>query len=125
MNNNTLSAITAVAFIVAIAIGLIVYLMTDYGLMIILWVTLLIFGLAFGVLSLWHPKDPSKFGPSPLINNMIIGYIIAMIGVIGLLYTTTDLDPVILIVILLISLAWVIIMGVLAKKLLTKNKEGQ
>jgi len=121
MNNRTLSAAVLGAFIIALAVGLIIYAVTDYGLTIILWVTLLIFGIAFFAVSFISPKEAGKFGPSESSYRMVVGIITAMIGLIGLLYTTTDLDPIILIAIFLIVIAVVVI----AVALMNKNKEGQ
>jgi len=121
MNNRTLSATVLGAFIIALAVGLITYAMTDYGLTIILWVTLLIFGIAVFAMSFMYPKESGKFGPSESSYRMVVGSIAALAGLIGLLYTITDIDPLILTAIFLIAFAVVII----AVALMNRNKEGQ
>ncbi|MCL2317886.1 MAG: hypothetical protein FWC44_02360 [Methanomassiliicoccaceae archaeon] len=125
MNSNTLSAITVIALIVALAIGLIVYVVTDYGLIIILWVTLMIFGGAYGTLAMFSPKESGKYGPAPFINNLIIGEIILMVGMIGLLYTISDVDPIILIAAFLVMLAGAIGSLVYFNYIYGKKRESQ
>ena len=121
MNNRTLSAALLGAFIIALAVGLIIFAVTDYGVTVILWITLLIFGIALVALSFMYPKESGKFGPSEFIYKLVAGVILAMIGLIGMLFTLTDMDPLILAAIFLIVLAVVIV----AVALMNGKKEGK
>jgi len=107
MNNKTLSAVVLGSFIIALAIGLIAYYATNYGLAIILWVTLLIFGIALFALSFLSSGKSSKFGTSESSYRMVSGILIAVIGLIGILYTATSISIWILAAIFLIVLALV------------------
>jgi len=107
MNNRTLSAVALGSFIIALAVGLIVYYATDYGLAVILWVTLLIFGIALFALSFLYSKESGKFTPSESLYRMVLGIIIAVLGLIGLLYTAANVNVIVLAAIFLIVLALV------------------
>lgn len=113
MNNRTLSAALLGAFIIALAVGLICFAVTDHGVTIILWITLLIFGGALVALSIVYPKDGTKFGPSESVYRMVAGTIAATAGLMGLLFTMTEMDPIILAALFLIVLAAVIIAAAL------------
>ena len=121
MNNRTLSAVVLGSFIIALAVGLIAYYATDYGLAIILWVTLLIFGIALFALSFLYPKESGKFTPSESLYRTVLGLIIAVIGLIGLLYTATSISWIILVAVFLIVLA---VVGI-AVALTNGKKEGR
>ncbi len=120
MNNKTLSAIVLGSFIVSLAIGLIIFALTDLGLMIVVWTVALLFGIDLFVLSFIYPGERGKFGPSESSYRMVVGAITAAVGLIGMLYTFTDLSVWILIAIFLIILA-VVIIGV---ALMNGKKEG-
>jgi len=121
MNNRTLSAVVLGSFIIALAVGLIAYYATDYGLAMVLWVTLLIFGIALFALSFLYPKESGKFTPSESSYKMVQGIIIAVLGLVGLLYTTASISPIILAAIFLIVLA---VTGI-AVALMNGKKGGQ
>ncbi|MCL1979154.1 MAG: hypothetical protein FWG60_03240 [Methanomassiliicoccaceae archaeon] len=107
MNNRTLSAVTLGSLIIALAIGLIFYAATDCGWMMIIWTTMLIFGIALFALSFLYPGESGKFGPSESIYRMVLGILIAVAGVIGILNTYTDVSIWILAAIFLIAVALV------------------
>jgi peptidoglycan/LPS O-acetylase OafA/YrhL len=109
MNNRITSVAALGAFIIALAIGLIIFAATDHGVTIILWTTLLIFGIALFALSFIYPKEEGKFGPSEAIYRMVAGVIIAMAGLTGMLHTLTDIDLLILAAMFLIVIAVLII----------------
>ena len=121
MNNKTLSAVTLGAFIIALAVGLIVYSVTDYDWTMIIWITLLIFGIALFALSFLSSSEPGKFGPSDSSYRMIMGILAATIGAVGLLNTLTNLSIWVLIAIFLIVLALV---GI-SVALMNGKKEGK
>ncbi|MDR1955159.1 MAG: hypothetical protein LBP82_04330 [Candidatus Methanoplasma sp.] len=121
MNNRTLSAVTVGAFIISLAIGLIVYAVTDLGFTIILWTAMLIFGIVLFAMSFMYPGASGKFGPSGSSYAMVMGILVAVIGLVGMLYTFTDLSVWILIAIFLIALAAV---GI-SVALMNGKKEGQ
>jgi len=120
MNNRTLSAVTAVSAIIALAVGLIVYVITD-ELMMILWTALLIFGIALLALSFLCSSESGKFGPSESINRFVWGALMAVIGAMGILSTYADINIWILVAIFLIAMALV---GTVALYVNGK-KEGQ
>jgi len=105
MDNRTLSAITLGSFLIALAIGIIVYVATSYGILIILWIALLIFGIALLALSFMYPTESGKFGPSESSFRMVWGILLAVVGFVGLLYTMTDVNVWILLAIILIAVA--------------------
>ncbi|MCL2031778.1 MAG: hypothetical protein FWG96_00665 [Methanomassiliicoccaceae archaeon] len=104
MNNRTLSAVTLGSLIISLAVGLIVYVLTDRWIMI-LWTTMLIFGIALFVLSFMYPRESGKFGPSAFTYIMAWGVIAAAVGTVGILSVYTDISIWILAAILLIVLA--------------------
>ncbi|MCL2295817.1 MAG: hypothetical protein FWC29_01885 [Methanomassiliicoccaceae archaeon] len=120
MNNKTLSAVALGSAIIALGIGLIVYVVTD-KLMMVLWTALLIFGIALLALSFLYSSKSGKFGPSESIYRMVLGILLAVVGVIGMLHTYTDVSVWILIAIFLIALALV---GIVVA-LMNGKKEGQ
>ncbi|MDR0309371.1 MAG: hypothetical protein LBH88_01240 [Candidatus Methanoplasma sp.] len=105
MNNRTLSAVTLGAFLIALAVGLVIYASTDHGSMIVLWTTMLIFGMLLFALSFMYSGESGKFGPSESSYRMVAGILVAVIGLIGMLYTFTDLSVLILVAIFIIALA--------------------
>jgi len=121
MNTKTLSAVALGSFIIALAVGLLVYEATSYGLAIILWVAMLIFGIALFALSFLYSGESGKFSPSESSYRMVAGILIAVIGLIGILYETTDVSLLILAAIFLIALALV---GI-SVALMNGNKEGK
>ena len=120
MNKRTLSAVTVGSFIIALAVGLIVYVATK-EVQMILWVTMLIFGIALIALSFLYSSESKKFGPSESIYILVCGVIVTVIGVIGILHTYTDISIWILVAIFLIVLA---LTGI-AVALINGNKEGK
>jgi membrane-bound ClpP family serine protease len=105
MNNKTLPALTVGAFLLAVGIGLIIYSATDNGILIVLWIALLIFGVFLLISSTMSSKQSGKFGPSDFSYRLAMGAIVATVGVIGLLYTFTDLSVWILVAIFIIVIA--------------------
>lgn len=120
MNNRTLSAVTLGAFIISLAAGLIVFAVANYGPAIILWITMLIFGIVLFALSFMYSGEPGKFGPSESSYRMVAGILAAAIGLIGMLYTLTEINRWILAAIFLIILALVVI-----SVALMNGKEGK
>ncbi|MDR3074875.1 MAG: hypothetical protein LBU30_02405 [Candidatus Methanoplasma sp.] len=107
MKSRTLSAVTLGLFIISLAAGLIVFSVTDHGPMIILWVTILIFGTALFVMSFMYSGEIGKFGPSDSIYMMVPAILLAVIGLLGILHMFTDLSIWILVAVFLIALALV------------------
>jgi peptidoglycan/LPS O-acetylase OafA/YrhL len=121
MNNRTLSAMTLGSFLISLGIGIILYVATDYGLMIILWTTLLIFGIALLALSFMYSAESGKFGPSESSYRMVAGTLTAVVGFIGMLNTFADVSIWILAAIFIIALALVIMIVAL----INGKKEGR
>jgi len=101
-----MSAVALGSFIIAVAIGLIVYVATGKAMMT-LWTALLIIGIALVAMSFLYPSESGKFRPPESIYILAAGVIIAVIGVIGILNTYTDINFWILVAIFLIALALV------------------
>jgi hypothetical protein len=120
MNNKTLSAVTAGSLVIALAVGLIVYVVTDKWIMI-LWTFLLIFGIALFALSFLYPRESGKFGPSESSYMMVMSILPAAVGAKGLLNTCTDISNWILIAIFLIALA----LAGMTVALMNGKKEGK
>jgi len=130
MNSNTLSAITVVALIAALAIGLIVYFVTEFDVLIILWVTLTVFGMALGYIALMSQmmaqKKSGKSEPlTPFFNKLIVADVILLAGMLGVVYTVFEFDPIFLITAYLVFLALAIIAAVWLNIIRVKKKEGK
>jgi len=121
MNNKLLSAVTLGSFLISLAVGLIIYVATDCGLLTILWTVLLIFGIALFALSFMYSGESKGFGPSESSYRMVLGIILAVIGLIGILNTFTDVDILILVAIFIIA---VVLIGIFTA-LMNGKKEGQ
>ena len=84
MNNNTWSAITVGALLLSIAVGIVVYLSTGQILDVI-WGILIVFGLFLGVTSIFRGgKNNNNFGGSTGDATLVMGILIAGVGVAGL-----------------------------------------
>ncbi len=105
LNNRTLSAVSLGMFIIALAIGIIAYMALDKGVLIILWVTALIFGLTLCLMSNLFSDKTTGAGPSERIYRLAVGAFVALIGIVGLMYTATNIDWIYLIAIFLIGIA--------------------
>jgi hypothetical protein len=104
MNNRTTSAVTLGLVIIALAVGLIVYYLTDSipgGIA----VTILVAGIAVASTSIGYSGTPDKYGPSDLLYRLVAGLVVAVIGVIILIYAFTDLSAIILVAIFLVAIA--------------------
>jgi hypothetical protein len=105
MNNKMIPVVILGAFIISLAIGLVVYSVTDYGWMIILWTTLLVFGIALIALAFASSREEGKYGPSHFAYRLAVSIILTTIGVIGMLDTFTDVSIWILVAIFLVAIA--------------------
>jgi hypothetical protein len=104
MNSRTTSAVTLGLIIIALAVGLIVYHLTDSipgGIAVII----LVAGIALASTSLGFSGTPDKYGPSDSLYRLVVGLVVAVIGVIILVYAFTDLSAIILVAIFLIAIA--------------------
>ena len=121
MNAKTLSAVTLGSLLISIAVGLLVWTVTDESPIIVIWTALLIFGVILVLLSFMYSPVPTKFGPSDAMYKLVCGILAAMIGLIGMLYTFTDLEFWVLVAIFIIALA---VTGI-AVALVNGKREGQ
>jgi hypothetical protein len=87
-NSRTSAAISAGAFLLAVAFGLVVgYTTGDY--ISAIWVVLIAFGLYMVVASRFRNRDQDSFGPSEADAMVAGGLVMAGIGAAGLVYTYT------------------------------------
>ncbi len=121
LNNRTLSAITLGTFIIALAIGFLAYKALDDGILVILWTTALIFGLALCVMSSMFDDSTTGAGPSERIYRLAVGAFVALIGIVGLAYTSANLDWIYVIALFLIGLA---VIGILIALANNKKEAG-
>jgi len=120
MNNRTMSAVILGSAIIAIAVGLIVYAVIGGSVTIILWTGALIFGISLIALSFLSSKKSGKFSPSEFTYRFVNGVLMAVFGVIGILYLYADISPWILVALFLIALALV---GIVAALVNGKKEE--
>ncbi|MDR2845665.1 MAG: hypothetical protein LBV63_00120 [Candidatus Methanoplasma sp.] len=104
MNSRTTSAVTLGLVIIALAVGLIVYYLTDSipgGISAII----LVAGIAVASTSIGFSGTPDKYGPSDFLYRLVVGLVMAVVGVIILIYAFTDLSTIILAAIFLVAIA--------------------
>jgi hypothetical protein len=104
-NNGILPAVMAGIFLIAIAIGTLVYAVADSGILTILWITLMILGLAMCALSGLYQKSETDFGASGPIAKIALGSVLALVGIVGTIATFVSIGLLYIIVILLIGIA--------------------
>jgi hypothetical protein len=112
-------AVTLGLVIIALAVGLIVYYLTENALGAV-GVVVLIAGAVTSVLALGYSATPDKFGPSEAMYRLAAGAVAADVGVVLLLAAFTSLGAVILVAIFLIILA---VVGISVA--LINGKEGK
>lgn len=120
LNSRTLSAVKLGVFIIAFAIGILLYMAVKKDVLVIVWGTLLIFGIALCILSRLSSNATTGAGPSDLMYNLVIGAVLTLVGLAGLLYSMTSLGLVYIAVIVLIGIA---VIGI-AAALINNNKEA-
>ncbi|MFA6804858.1 MAG: hypothetical protein WCQ23_03895 [Candidatus Methanomethylophilaceae archaeon] len=120
LNSRTLSAVKLGVFIIAFAIGILLYMAVKKDVLVIVWGTLLIFGIALCILSGLSSNATTGTGPSDLMYNLVIGAVLTLVGLAGLLYSMTSLELVYIAVIVLIGIA---VIGI-AAALINNKKEA-
>lgn len=120
LNSRTLSAVKLGVFIIAFAIGILLYMAVKKDVLVIVWGTLLIFGIALCILSGLSSNATTGTGPSDLMYNLVIGAVLTLVGLAGLLYSMTSLGLVYIAVIVLIGIA---VIGI-AAALINNKKEA-
>jgi hypothetical protein len=119
MNSRTTSAVTLGLVIIALAVGLIVYYLTDNvlgGISVII----LVAGIALASTSIGFSGVPDKYGPSDFLYRLVVGLVVAVIGVIILISAFTDVSGIILAAIFIIAIA---VIGIFAA--LVNGKGGK
>lgn len=89
--NRELSAIKGAIFPLSLIVGLIVYSITDLGIGIILWIMLIMMGIAIAVLSPALKNRSTDFGPNNTDYSLVTGVLVAVIGFAGYLWDCTDI----------------------------------
>ena len=120
MNTRTLSAVTLGLLLISFAVGLIVGMVTDKGILAIVCITILIFGIVLAAMSLLYPNGQTKFGPSEGMYKLVCGLMLVTIGLVGTLNVYTDIGLTILAAIFIVMIAVIII----SVALMNAKKEG-
>lgn len=89
MSSRTWSAIAAGVFLLAVALGILIYMDTGDA-FDALWTILIVFGLYIGLSSAFKDRGNDNFGPSEADVSLVGGVILAGIGLSGLVYSFTD-----------------------------------
>lgn len=89
LSSRTLNAIGAGAFLIAVALGIILYTVTGNALDAV-WMILIVFGLYMGITSTLRSRSTDGFGPSEADVTVVGGALLAGIGVAGLIYSISD-----------------------------------
>lgn len=104
-----LSAITGAMFLVSLAVGLVLYYMTEMGAGIILWVILIIMGATVAVLAPLQRGRSTNFGPSETDYGLVTGILMLVIGLAGYMYMFTDLDWIAPVALIILAVAALVI----------------
>lgn len=107
--DRTLSAITGAMFLVSLAVGLVLYYMTEMGVGIILWVILIIMGATVAVLAPLQRGRSTNFGPSETDYGLVTGILMLVIGLAGYMYMFTDLDWIAPVALIILAVAALVI----------------
>ncbi len=86
-DSRTVSAVTLGVFIIALAVALLAYHFMNKGVLVILWVTALIFGVALCFLSNLYEGKEKRGEPSEGMYRLAVGAVTALIGITGLMST--------------------------------------
>lgn len=89
INSRTLNAISAGALLLAIALGVILYTVTEQALDAI-WTILIVFGIYMAISSVLRGKNTDSFGPSEADVTIVGGTLLAGVGLAGLVYSLTN-----------------------------------
>lgn len=101
----TRGAVVAAAAIIAVAVGLLVCGLGNLAWLNMLWIFLLIFGLALVAVGFTYSSTPDKFGPSEQVYRLAVGAILALFGLVGLLWQNTSAGWFVYLAVLLIGIA--------------------
>ena len=104
VNGRTVSAIQTGLFLIAVAVALIVYMITDNAIGA-LCSLFLVFGLVLCVMSPLRSSKTTGIGAADDVYNLAIGMVIAVVGLIGVLWACTDLGGIVLAAIFLVCIA--------------------
>ena len=88
LNSRTLNAISAGVLLLAIALGIVLYTVTE-DVFDALWTILIVFGVYMGASSVFRGKNTDNFGPSEADVTVVGGTLIAGIGLAGLVFSMT------------------------------------
>lgn len=89
ISSRTLNAISAGALLLAIALGVILYTVTEQALDAI-WTILIVFGIYMAISSVLRGKNTDNFGPSEADVTIVGGTLLAGVGLAGLVYSLTN-----------------------------------
>ncbi len=108
MSTRTWNAIAAGVFLLAVALGILIYSSTG-DVFDVLWTILIVFGLYVGLSSVFKDRGNDNFGPSEADVSLVGGIILAGIGVSGLVYSvTSDVLYTVVLLIVIVAVAGII-----------------
>lgn len=102
-SGRTWSAISAVALLISIALGLLLFWYTG-DILDALWGILIVFGIYMAVASAFRAKDADGFGPSPADAAAAGGIMVLGVGLAGLSYSLMG-EVIISVVVIIVFLA--------------------
>ncbi|NLL94327.1 MAG: hypothetical protein GX224_00965 [Thermoplasmatales archaeon] len=117
MAQRTLDAITAVATLIALALGLTAYIVTDKGALIAVWVVLAVMGVVLAATSLVQTDSPGDYGPSQSNYRFALGAVMLIAGAVGYIATFSDAGAAVTLLVAILAIA------VLAAILTIKNRK--
>lgn len=100
----TTQAITAGLVLIAAAAAILVWGLTDLGIGAVVGIFLAVVGVAVAVMSLMHSAEPDKFGPSEKVYRLVFGFVLILVGMVGIL-SAFDLGWYVYAAVLLIGIA--------------------
>jgi hypothetical protein len=91
--------------LIALAVGLLIVGLANLAWINLLWIFMLVFGIVLAVVGTTYNSTPDKFGPSEQIYRIAIGALLALFGLIGLLWSNACTEYYICLAVLLIGIA--------------------
>lgn len=101
----TRGAVVTAAAIIAIALGLLICGLGHLAWLNMLWIFLLVFGLALIAVGFVYSSVPDKFGPSEQTYRVAAGAVLALFGFVGIIWQNTKVGWFVYVAVLLIGIA--------------------
>ena len=101
----TRGAVLAAGALIAAAVGLLVVGLAGMAWLNVLWIFLLIFGIVLAAAGATYSSTPDKFGPSEQAYRVVSGALLALIGLVGVLWSNIHADWYVYVAVLIIGIA--------------------